>query len=80
VALPPSSNGSGRDMIERRRRFKQIKSFQDRLAFFAGDARESASGLPPGAAKDDLIRKARQADTAVHLDSWAHSPGLQLPR
>jgi hypothetical protein len=62
-----------------RRRFKQKLSLQDRLALFAKAAREKASLLPPGAEKDELLRKAQQADTAVHLNEWANSPGLQAP-
>jgi len=30
--------------------------------------------------KDELIRKARQADTASHIDEWINSPGLQAPK
>ena len=63
----------------KRRRFKQTESFQDRLASFAKEARETAWLLPPGAVKNELLRKARQADTAAHLDEWAKSPGLQPP-
>jgi hypothetical protein len=65
--------------MKTRRRFKQSQSLKDRLATFANDARERATGLPPGAGKDDLLRKARQADTASHIDEWANSPGLQAP-
>jgi hypothetical protein len=27
-----------------------------------------------------LLRKARQAETAAHLNQWLSSPGLQSPR
>jgi hypothetical protein len=63
-----------------RRRLKQKLSLKDRLALFARAAREKASLLPPGAEKDELLRKARQADTTAHLDDWASSPGLQPPK
>ena len=49
-------------MIERRR-FKQQLPLQDRLASFAKTARELAALLPPGAEKDELLRKAQRADT-----------------
>jgi hypothetical protein len=62
-----------------RRRFRQIQSFKDRLHLYAQDARKRADDLPPGPAKDGLLRKARQADTASHLDEWVNSPGLQPP-
>jgi len=63
----------------KRRRFKQSQSLKDRLESFAQDARKRADELPPGPAKDDLLRKARQADMATHLDEWVNSPGLQSP-
>jgi len=30
--------------------------------------------------QEDLLRKARQADTAFHMDEWLSSPGLQPPK
>jgi hypothetical protein len=27
-----------------------------------------------------LIRRARQAETALHLNEWVNSPGLQPPK
>jgi len=65
--------------MTKRRRFQQSESFQDRLeAVRAGNAREEAAKLPPGnRAADDILRKARQADTASHLDDWANSPELR---
>jgi hypothetical protein len=62
-----------------RRRAKQTTSLKDRLAVFAEDARGKASQLGPGAERDDLLKRARQADTAAHLDDWANSPGLRPP-
>ena len=64
----------------KRRRSKQLVSFKDRLAVFVRETREQASLLPPGIEKDDLLRKARQADVAFHFDDWVNSPGLQPPR
>jgi hypothetical protein len=63
-----------------RERFKQTKSLKDRLQTFAEDVRARAAGLPPGVERDELIRKARQAATASHLDEWANSSGLQPPK
>ena len=67
-------------MMNKRRRNKQTLSFKDRLASFAKQAREQAEELPPGAERDDMLRKARQADTASHLNEWVNSPGLQPPK
>jgi hypothetical protein len=66
-------------MVKRRRRFKQTVSFKDRLSSFAMELREEASRLPSGPRKDDLLKRARRAETAAHLDEWARSPGLQPP-
>jgi hypothetical protein len=62
-----------------RRRVKRATSLKDRLAAFAEDARGKASQLRPGPERDDLLKKAQQADTAAHLDDWANSPGLRPP-
>jgi len=66
--------------MQKRRRFKQQLSLQDRLAMWAKDLREQAAALPPGPERDELLKKARQADTASHLEDWANSPGLQSPK
>ena len=58
---------------------KQLISLKDRLAGFVKETREKASLLPPGVERENLSRKARQADTALHLDDWVNSAGLQPP-
>lgn len=64
----------------KRRRFKQQITLQDRLSAWAARVQEQADKLRPGPERDALIRKARQADVAIHLDDWARSPGLQPPK
>jgi hypothetical protein len=66
--------------MQKRRRFEQTEAVRDRLAAFAKDARERAARVKSGFERDDLLRKARQAETAAHLDEWANSPGLQPPK
>jgi hypothetical protein len=66
--------------MKRRRRFKQQTSLQDRIADWAAGVREQADGMRPGPERDELIKKLRQAETAMHLEDWANSPGLQPPR
>jgi hypothetical protein len=66
--------------MQKRRRFKQSTSLKDRLFSFANEMREKASRLPPGPEQDDVLRRARQADTASHLDEWINSAGLQSPK
>jgi len=56
------------------------ESLKDRLASFAKDVREKAALLPPGMEQDELLRKARHADTAFHMDEWLSSPGRQPPK
>jgi hypothetical protein len=63
-----------------RRRIKQTVSLKDRLASFAEELKAKASQLRPGPEQDALLKRARQADIASHIDEWANSPGLQPPR
>jgi hypothetical protein len=63
-----------------RRRFKQTQSLEDRLSEEAKRLREEAKLLPPGAPREELIRKARHAETASHMNEWLTSPGLQPPK
>jgi hypothetical protein len=62
-----------------RRRFKQTKTLEERLAEEAARLREEARGTPPGIARERLIRRARQAETGSHMSQWLRSPGLQPP-
>jgi hypothetical protein len=63
-----------------RRRFKNTLTFPDRLKTFAEELKAKASELRPGPERDALLKRARQADTAAHIDEWANSPGLQPPK
>jgi hypothetical protein len=63
-----------------RRRFKNTLTFPDRLVKEAECFRQEAETKPPGRERDDLLRKARQAVTAAHIDRWIDSPGLQPPK
>jgi hypothetical protein len=62
-----------------RRHFKQTQSLEERLADEAQRLRIEARGTPPGVERDRLIRRARQAETAFHINEWLTSPGLQPP-
>ena len=37
-------------------------------------------GTRPGVEREKLIRLARLAEIAAHIDKWLTSPGLQAPR
>jgi hypothetical protein len=63
----------------KRRRFTQTTPLEDRLAQAAAD-REKALSLPQGKERDELLRRARRAETASHLTEWLSSPGLQPPK
>ena len=63
-----------------RRRFKQDAPLDQRLADHAKRLRNEARGTPPGIKRDDLIRRARQAETAARMSEWLTSPGLQPPK
>ena len=64
----------------KRFRFKQDKTVGERLIKEARLAREKAEHLPPGEEGEGLLKKARQAEAAAHIDDWASSPGLQPPK
>lgn len=42
--------------------------------------KQEAEKLPHGSEREALIRKARQLETACHINEWISSPGLQAPR
>jgi hypothetical protein len=62
-----------------RRRFNQTQSLEARLSEEAQRLRAKAKLLPPGAARDELIRKARQAEAGSRINKWITSPGLRPP-
>jgi hypothetical protein len=65
--------------MTKRRRFKQTNTSKERLSTFAKNTRERASTMPAGPEKERLLKRARQADTASHIEEWVNSAGLQPP-
>ena len=63
----------------KRRRIRQTQTLEARLAEEAKRLRAEAKLLPPGAVRDKLIRKARQAESSSHMTGWLTSPGLRPP-
>jgi hypothetical protein len=61
------------------RLFKQPQSLEARLSEEAKCLRAEAKLLPPGAARDEMIRRARQAEIASHINEWLTSPVLRPP-
>lgn len=62
-----------------RRRFKQADTLEQRLAEEAKRLRDEAKLLSPGAVRNEIIRRARQAETGAHISEWLRSPGQQAP-
>ena len=50
-----------------RRRFKQASIFEYRPEEEAINLRNQAEGMPPGIRREELLRKARQVQTAPHM-------------
>lgn len=63
-----------------RRRIKHTRSLEERLADEAKRLREEAKLLPPGSDREDMLRKAWQAETSSHVSEWLRSPELKPPR
>ena len=61
-----------------RRQF-QNQPLEERLAEEAKRLRAEAKLLPPGARREELIRRARQAETGSRISEWLSSPGLKTP-
>lgn len=67
-------------MVGQRRRFKPTQSLKQRLLDRVRNLRQEASLLQPGARQDDLLRQARQADTAAQMEEWLQSPDGRPPK
>lgn len=63
-----------------RRRIKHVATFAERLALEAHRLKEQAKTLPYGRQRDEILRKARQIETASRINEWVSSPGLRPPR
>lgn len=64
-------------MAERR---EPTARLEQRLASEAKRLYAEAELLPPGAVRDGLLRKARQAETGSHMSDWLQSPELRPPK
>ncbi|WP_038936205.1 hypothetical protein [Bradyrhizobium japonicum] len=60
-----------------RRRVKQTRSLEERMAEQAARLKEQASQLPAGAEREDLLKRARIAETGAHLSDWLRSPVIR---
>ena len=67
------------DVMNERRRINHTTSLEVRLAEEAKRLEAAAKKLPPGKNREEMIRKARQTETASHMTEWLTSPGLRPP-
>lgn len=63
--------------MQKRRRFKQTTSLNDRLASFEQQARDRAEKLPPGPERELMLKKVRQAATASDLNTRLGLRGME---
>ena len=65
--------------MQKRRRFKQTTSLQDRLSEFVNTERAKAGSMPESD-QYELQKKIRQAETAANIQAWVNSSELQPPK
>jgi hypothetical protein len=56
------------------RRFRYLQNLENRLAEETGRLIQEAKSLPHGAVRDQMTRKARQADIGSRINEWRHPP------
>lgn len=61
----------------KRQRIKSEETFEERLAEEARRFKAAAEKQPPGTARELLLRRARQAETALNISNYLSSPGLK---
>jgi predicted trehalose synthase len=66
--------------MQQSNRYKQTAPLDQRLQEEAKRLRKEAQGTPPGIERNNLIRRARQAETASQMNEWLTSPGLASPK
>jgi hypothetical protein len=68
-------------MTQLRRRVKHQLTFEERLTEEARRFQAEAERLPSGSkARDLLLMRVRQAETALQMTEWLRSPGSQPPK
>jgi hypothetical protein len=63
-----------------RRCVNLAKTLERQSAENAACFKKAAEELPQGTARELLLLRARQEETASHLGGWLQSPGLQTPK
>nr|WP_247442544.1 hypothetical protein [Bradyrhizobium sp. CW7] len=67
-------------MTRQRRRVKQTRSLEERMAEQAASLREQALQQPVGAERESLLRRATIADAGGQISNWLRSAGPQPPK
>jgi hypothetical protein len=60
--------------MSKQRRSTHQFTLQDRIIAWAKEVRDEAGKLPPGTEREMLLKKVRQAETALHLDNLTNTP------
>lgn len=64
----------------KRQRSRPTGTLEERLTDVVRRLREQARSLPAGAEREEVMRKARQAETGLHMSELLRSPSLQAPK
>jgi len=65
--------------MQQRRRVKHVLTFEERLACQAERLRDEARKMPMGKQRDQVLKRARQAETALGITRWLTSPDHPKP-
>lgn len=65
--------------MSERRRVHHERPLDERLTLEALRLKETAKTLRPGAKRQAILRKAREAEMAAKITAWISSPGLKPP-
>jgi hypothetical protein len=66
--------GLTEDHAMKRQRIKHTASFEQRLAAEARRLKDQARAMAAGKDRENILRKARQAETASRISDWLRSP------
>ena len=80
IAATEPSASEAPTRLKRRTRTPQTTTLNERMASEAKRLEAQAKTMAPGKDREMLLRKARQAKTAAHINEWLSSPGLTSPK
>ena len=67
------------EVLMHRQRVVQTVPLIERLDQVSQRLKEEAKKLRPGKERQEMLRKARQADIAASITQWISSPGVEPP-